>query len=622
MTLTPSNGTGSGAIQYTVKPNPLATARTATITVTPGQGGAAMTVTVTLAGGVLTISPTSASVAGTGGSGTITVTTNNPALRWTVSADQSWMTITSGGQGTGPAQIQWTAAANTTNASRTSNISVTPSGGTAQLSTITQAPEVVTGTITLVPGSVIVPASISNGTILVTSTNQALTWTATSSDSWLTITHGATGTGKRHVPIQRDGQPNRGNANGDHHRDACQRDGRHAYCQSIGGGTDHTSFHRNCGRRRRHGSFSLTTNSSTLQWSAASNAAFLTITTATSGTGDTTMSWAAAANTTTTTRTATIAVTPQGGPPLIFRVTQASLSGTITAVPSALSFSYQQLGSVPAAAQITLNASAGGLPFTTSVIGTWLSVMSNGGATPGVLTVSVNPSGLGVGTYQGAVLVTSAAATNSPLSIPVTLTVSAAPVLTAAPNALSFSYQQGGSLPGSQNLAIGASGSSLDYTIMPDPTAPWLTATGAGPAPATVTVSVSTTGLAPGTYQGNVILIAPAAGNSTFNIPVSLTVSATPNLIAAPTSLSVTYRQLDPAPAPVQITVNSSGAALSFTPSVSPNTTWLGLSGISRFSPAGHTPSTVQFTVDPTGLAPGPYQGSILVTSDGAGTVR
>ena len=215
--------------------------------------------------------------------------------------------------------------------------------------------------------------------------------------------------------------------------------------------------------------------------------------------------------------------------------------------------------------------------------GNWLSVVSNGSATPGVLTVSVNPSALAVGTYQGTVTVTSSAATNSPLSIPVTFTVSAAPVLTAAPNALSFSYQQNGSLPGSQNLVIGTSGSHLDYTIVAGSYAPWLTAIGPGPAPATVTVSVNTTGLAPGTYQGNVILIAPAAGNSPFIVPVSLTVSATPNLIAAPTSLSVTYRQLDPPPAPIHITVTSSGATLSFTPSVSPGTTWLTLSGISGF---------------------------------------
>ena len=436
----------------------------------------------------------------------------------------------------------------------------------------------------------IAPASISNGTILVTSTNQALTWTATSSDSWLTITHGATGTGNGTFQYNATGNPTAATRTATITVTPANGTGDVLTVNQAPGALIILPFTGIAAAAGDTGSFSLSTNNSTLQWSAVSNASWLNITTATSGTADATMNWAAAANTSASARTATIAVTPQGGTHLIFTVTQAALSGSITATPSTLSFSYQQLGSTPAAAQVTLNASVGGLPFTTSVIGSWLSVMSNGGVTPGVLTVSVNPSGLGVGTYQGAVLVTSAAATNSPVSIPVTFIVSAAPVLTAAPNALSFSYQQNGSLPGSQNLTIGASGSSLDYTISPDPTAPWLTATGAGPAPATITVSVNTTGLAPGTYQGNVILVAPASGNSPFVVPVSLTVSATPNLIAAPTSLSVTYRQLDPAPAPIQITVTSSGASLSFTPSVSPNTTWLSLSGISPLPATGSTP--------------------------------
>jgi uncharacterized protein (TIGR03437 family) len=246
--------------------------------------------------------------------------------------------------------------------------------------------------------------------------------------------------------------------------------------------------------------------------------------------------------------------------------------------------------------------------------------MSDHGSTPAVLTVLVNPLGLAVGTYQGTVTVTSATATNSPVSIPVTFTVSAAPVLSAAPNALSFSYQTNGSAPASQTLAIASSGSNLDYTIMPDPLAPWLTATAPpGPTPATVTVNVNPSQLAPGIYHGNAILIAPASGNSPFTVPVTLTIAATPNLVAAPTSLSVTYRQLDPAPDPIHITITSSATQLPFIPTVSASTTWLILSGISFNSPSAQTPATVEFTVSPAGLAPGSYQGSIVVTSGGAG---
>ena len=44
-------------------------------------------------------------------------------------------------------------------------------------------------------------------------------------------------------------------------------------------------------------------------------------------------------------------------------------------------------------------------------------------ATPGMVTVSVNPAGLPAGTYNGTVLITAAGAANSPLRIPVTLVV-------------------------------------------------------------------------------------------------------------------------------------------------------------------------------------------------------
>ena len=223
------------------------------------------------------------------------------------------------------------------------------------------------------------------------------------------------------------------------------------------------------------------------------------------------------------------------------------------------------------------------------------------------------------GTYPGTVTISSGAATNSPVSIPVTLTISPAPVLTSAPNALSFSYQQNGPVPGSQTISIGVSSGSIDYTIMPDSTAPWLSVTGGGPAPATVTVSVNTAGLAAGNYQGNVTLIGSGAGNSPFTVPVSLMVSAAPNLSANPSSLSVTYRQLDPVPAPINFAVTSSGTNVPFSASISSSTSWLTLTGIALFASTGQTPASVLLAVDPSGLAPGTYQGSIVVMSASAG---
>src|SRR5262249_47409606 len=125
--------------------------------------------------------------------------------------------------------------------------------------------------------------------------------------------------------------------------------------------------------------------------------------------------------------------------------------------------------------------------------------------------------------------------------------------------------------------------------------------------------------LPPGTYEGHVTLIAPAAGNSPFTIPVTLVVSAAPTLLASPRTLSLTYRQLDALPQPLSFGVTSSGAQLTFDASVSA-TDWLTVSQIALGArTAGQTPSNVTVAINPTGLAPGTYQGAVIFTSAAAG---
>ena len=63
------------------------------------------------------ISPGSRSFAASGGTGTVTVTTQS-GCPWTASSGASWMTITSGGSGTGSGTMEYSVAANTTKSSR------------------------------------------------------------------------------------------------------------------------------------------------------------------------------------------------------------------------------------------------------------------------------------------------------------------------------------------------------------------------------------------------------------------------------------------------------------------------------------------------------------------------
>jgi hypothetical protein len=416
LTITNGSGTGDGHFNYTAAANPQATSRTTTVTANPSRGPS-ITMTITQSGGVLTISPTSASVPAAGGTGSVTLTTTDSALQWTVTSNQSWLSITSATSGHGSATVQWSAAANPSGDGRSASLTITPTGGSGQISSVNQAGLVI-GTLSLNPPSASAPPSISVGTIQVTSTNQALTWSATSNQSWLTITSGASGTGNGTIQYQATGNttadprmatitvtPLNGTAVSFQLTQAAPTASVTPTSSSVSG-------------RGGTGTFNFTTNNSTLVWTASSNADWLTLTSPSSGTADATMSWAAAANPTGAPRTGTITITPAAGPSLTFTVNQERAAGTISVTPSPISFSYQQLHSLPADIQLTVSSSSASISFaaatSTTSGGSWLSVTNTSGTTPAAINVHADPTGLAAGTYQGSVTITSTGATTVP----------------------------------------------------------------------------------------------------------------------------------------------------------------------------------------------------------------
>ena len=90
--------------------------------------------------------------------------------------------------------------------------------------------------------------------------------------------------------------------------------------------------------------------------------------------------------------------------------------------------------------------------------------------------------------------VTANGASNSPLTIPVSLTVTAAPNLTLTPSSLNFAYQVGGATPAAQSVAVASSGAALSYAVTSSAT--WLAATPAsGSTPGSLSVSMNPSGL-------------------------------------------------------------------------------------------------------------------------------
>ncbi len=173
-----ASGTGSGAVQYTAA-STTGSARSGTMTI------AGHTFTVNQGQGCsFTLAPTSANVPDAGGQTSFQVQTAD-GCGWTASTQTPWITIASGGTGSGNGTVQLTVGSNS-GPSRAGSVSVAD-----KTFTVTQGSGC---SFSLSAPSQNVPAAGGNGSVNV-SAPAGCGWTSTSNASWLSITDGATGTG-------------------------------------------------------------------------------------------------------------------------------------------------------------------------------------------------------------------------------------------------------------------------------------------------------------------------------------------------------------------------------------------------------------------------------------------
>ncbi len=105
----------------------------------------------------------------------------------------------------------------------------------------------------------------------------------------------------------------------------------------------------------------------------------------------------------------------------------APTNPTIGVSPSSFSFTATAGGANPANQSLSITNTGGGtLNWTASDNATWLTISPTSGTAPSTVTLSVNIAGLTPGTYNGTITVTATGATNSPVNVPVTLTVNGA----------------------------------------------------------------------------------------------------------------------------------------------------------------------------------------------------
>jgi PKD repeat protein/subtilisin family serine protease len=201
---------------------------------------------------------------------------------------------------------------------------------------------------------------------------------------------------------------------------------------------------------------------------------------------------------------------------------------TIGYSPTSFTFTTTQGGSNPPNQTLSISNTGGGtLTWSVSDNATWLSLNPASGINSGTVTLSVNIAGLTAGIYNATITITAVGATDTPVSIPVTLTINPPPpTICYSPTNLTFTATQGGSNPSNQTLSISnTGGGTLTWSVSDSAT--WLSLNPtSGTNSGTVTLSVNIAGLTGGTYNATITITATGASNSPVNIPVTLTINA------------------------------------------------------------------------------------------------
>jgi trimeric autotransporter adhesin len=192
-----------------------------------------------------------------------------------------------------------------------------------------------------------------------------------------------------------------------------------------------------------------------------------------------------------------------------------------------------------------------------------------------------------------------------------------------APSSMTVNYQIGSlTLPAAQTMTVTTTPKGLNYTVAisgaPFNAAWLLVSASSGVGPGTLKVTTNPTGLAAGTYAG-VITVTATSGSTSYTqvASVTLLVASAPAAIAiSPSALNFTYTTGGPVPGASLASafiVSSSGSPLSATLSIA-GATWLSINPTGDISLLGLF-NTVAVTVNPTGLTPKVYTGTIKVSA-------
>jgi len=190
-----SSGYGSGILSYALAANPnTAASRNGSITI----AGVTFSITQQAAACVFTISSSAQAFNSSGGNGVVAVTTTT-GCGWIVEGVPAWVTLTSGSGGTGSGTVNYSVAANTGSATRSTTVIIA-----GQAYFITQAG--VGCTFTLSSSGQSFSRGGGSGSVSLTGP-ASCTWTVDGVPAWITIVLGSSGTGNGTVSYSVSANP-------------------------------------------------------------------------------------------------------------------------------------------------------------------------------------------------------------------------------------------------------------------------------------------------------------------------------------------------------------------------------------------------------------------------------
>ena len=357
--LSPTSGQGTGTVEFRVAPNPLPSVREGEIVVNGNQ----LRVSQHAAACRFELRPGSVALDAAGGTQEVAVSAAS-GCSWTIGADANWISFTTPVAGSGDGKVGFSIAPNPGDEQRIGTIAVGD-----QRFTVTQAAAAATScsyTIGLTT-DVSIAAPGGTGTVAV-STGTGCAWTATSNAAWVTLASGASGTGNGAVAFSVAANP--GSARTGSITVAGQTFTVTQAAAAVR--CTYTIGPKDASIAAPGGTGTVTVSTGTgCDWTASSNANWITVASGASGTGNGSVAFGAAVNPGNA-RMGTITVSGQA-----FTVTQAAaaVSCTYTISPGSVTMPEKK-------GDDTVRVSTGtGCAWTASSNANWITVESGASGT-------------------------------------------------------------------------------------------------------------------------------------------------------------------------------------------------------------------------------------------------